>query len=73
MYLEKFWNFLMLLEFHELEYYKKLDFSTLEYLKSDKSQHIFETVIDCNIIYKKSTIGPFLPRKSTKENFNSYS
>ena len=42
----------MVLEFHELEYHGKLDFAKLEYLKSDKSLHISETVIDCNIVCK---------------------
>ena len=59
----------MLLEFHELEYYKKLDFSTLEYLKSDKSQHIFEKVIDCNIIYKKKYYWTIFAKKKHKRKF----
>ena len=43
----------MVLEFHELEYYEKLDFAKLEYSNSGKFLYIFKTVVDCNIVYKK--------------------
>ena len=43
----------MVLEFMKLEYHEKLDFAKLEYSKSDKSLHIFEIVVNCNIVRKK--------------------
>ena len=44
-YTSNFQNFSMILEFHELKYHGKLNFAKLEYPKSDKSLHIFETVV----------------------------
>ena len=61
----------MVLKFKEFEYMEKfssswnlttnekLDFAKLEYPKSGKSLHIFETMVDCNIICKKYAIGLF--------------
>ena len=40
----------MVLEFHKLEYRGKLDFAKFKYLKSSKSLHIFEIMVDCNIV-----------------------
>ena len=51
-YFEKFWNFFMVLEFHELESYGKLDFVKFEYSNSSRFLHIFETIVDCNIVCK---------------------
>ena len=56
-------NFFMVLEFHELEYHGKLDFAKLEYPKSDRSLHIFETVLNCNIVFKKMLFGYFCPNR----------
>ena len=42
-----------------LEYYGKLDFATPEYSKSGRSLHIFETVVDCNIVCKNVLFGYF--------------
>ena len=36
----------MVLEFMEFEYYRKLDFTKLKYLKNNRSLYIFETVIN---------------------------
>ena len=49
---KNFENFSMVLEFHELEYHRKLDFTRLEYPKSDKSIHISKIVVDCNMVSK---------------------
>ena len=49
----------MVLKFHKLEYHGKLDFATLEYPKSGWFLHIFETVVDCNIILKNVLFGYF--------------
>ena len=51
--------FPMVLKFHKLEYHGKLDFATLEYPKSGWFLHIFETVVDCNIIWKNVLFGYF--------------
>ena len=45
----------------KLEYYEKLDFTKLEYSKSDKSLYIFETMTDCNIVCKKILFDYFRP------------
>jgi len=49
----------MVFEFHKLEYHEKLDFTKLEYQKSDRFLHISETVVDCNIVCKKMLFGYF--------------
>lgn len=49
----------MVLEFYELECEGKLDLVKLEYTKSDISLHIFETVINCNIVYKNVLFDNF--------------
>ena len=49
----------MVLEFHILEYYEKLDFTKFEYQKSGTSLHIFETVVNYNIVCKKMLLGYF--------------
>ena len=59
MYLEKFWKFFMVLEVHKLEYHRKLDFTALKYPKNNKFQHIFKTMIDCNIICKNVLFNYF--------------
>ena len=51
-YHKKFSKFSMILEFHELEYHKKLDFTKLEYSKSGKSLYISKIVVDCNMFAK---------------------
>ena len=56
-YFKFFRNFFM-----ELEYHGKLDFAKLEYPKSDRSLHIFETVVNCNIVFKKMLFGYFCPK-----------
>ena len=48
-------------EFMELKYHEKLDFAKLEYPKSDRSLHISEIVVDCNIVCKKCVIWLFSP------------
>ena len=57
--MEKFGNFFMVLEFHELEYHKKfsklfrvyffkeLEFLELEFQKSGRFLHISKIVVDC--------------------------
>ena len=42
-----------------LEYYGKLDFTKLKYPKSSISLHIFEIVVDCNIVCKKMLFSYF--------------
>ena len=49
----------MVLGFHKLEYHEKLDFAKLEYPKIDKFLHIYETVINCNIVRKNVLFGYF--------------
>ena len=51
-----------------LKYHGKLDFAKLEYPKSDRFLHIFETVVDCNIICKKGAIWLFFPHKEKRNN-----
>ena len=51
-----------------LKYHGKLDFAKLEYPKSDRFLHIFETVVDCNIICEKGAIWLFLPHKEKRNN-----
>ena len=43
----------MVLEFMKLEYHRKLNFTKLEYSKSDKPLHIFKIVVNYNIARKK--------------------
>ena len=43
----------MVLEFHKLKYHGKLDFAKLKYPKSGRNLHISETIVNCNIVYKK--------------------
>ena len=45
----------------KLEYHGKLDFAKLKYPKSGRFLYIFETVIDCNIVYKKMLLDYFRP------------
>ena len=53
-YFEKFWKLFMVLElFMEFEYYRKLDFTKLKYLKNNRFLYIFEIVINWNIVCKK--------------------
>ena len=54
-----------------LEYHGKLDFAKLEYPKSDRFLHIFETVVDCNIICEKGAIWIFF-RTKRKETTQKY-
>ena len=49
----------MVLEFHKLEYYGKLNFAKLEYPKNDILLRIFETVIDYNIFCENVLFGYF--------------
>jgi len=42
-----------------LEYHGKLDFTKFDYLKSGRSLHFFETVVDCNIVCKKMLFSYF--------------
>ena len=49
----------MVIEFHKLEYHGKLDFFTLKYPKSGRSLHIFEIVVDYNIVCKNMLFDYF--------------
>ena len=40
----------MVLEFMELEYYGKLNFTKFEYPKSGRSLYIFKTLVNYNIV-----------------------
>ena len=51
----------MVLEFHKLEYHGKLNFTKLEYPKSDRSLYISEIVVDCNIVFENVLFGYFHP------------
>ena len=57
----------MVLKFHKLEDHGKLNFAKLEYPKSDRSLHIFETVVNCNIICNKMLFGYFRQEKIVKD------
>ena len=57
--LKDFENFSIVLEFKELEYHGKLDFTKLEYLKNVRSLYIYETMVDCDIICKNLLFGYF--------------
>ena len=46
-------------------YHGKLNFAKLEYSNSGKFLHIFETVVDCNIICKNVLFGYFHPEVIT--------
>ena len=48
-------------EFMALKYHEELDFAKLKYPKSDRSLHISETVVDCNIVCKKCVICLYSP------------
>ena len=45
--LKNFENFSMVFEYHE-----KLNFTKLEYQKNSRSLYIFETIVDCSIVYE---------------------
>ena len=51
---KNFQNFSMVLEYHG-----KLDFTKFEYLKSGRSLHFSETMVDCNIVCKKMLFSYF--------------
>ena len=51
----------MVLEFHKLEYHGKLDFTKLEYPKSDRSLYISETVVNCNMVFEMCYLAIFTP------------
>ena len=55
----------MILEFHELESYGKLDFAKFEFSNSSRFLHIFETVVDCNIVCKNVLFRYFRPKVIT--------
>ena len=52
-------TFFMVLEFMKLEYHRKLNFNKLEYPKSGRSLHIFETVLNYNIVCKNVLLDYF--------------
>ena len=43
----------MELEFHELEFYGKLEFPTLKFPINGRSLHILKIMVDCKILKKK--------------------
>ena len=64
-YFENFEIFLWYSSSWELKYYEKLDFSKFEYSNSGRFLHIFETIVDYNIVCKKMLFGYFCPEVIT--------
>ena len=60
MYLEKFWKFFMVLEFHKLKYHGKLDFHKIEFQKSDKLLNILQMIVDSYIFFLTVAYGHFV-------------
>ena len=47
------------LKFLELKLHGKLEFEELEFLNSDRSLYILETMVDCNIFWQIVVFGQF--------------
>ena len=60
-YIKKSQNFFLILEFHEFEYHKKLDFHKIKFKKSNRLLNILQTVVNCKIFLKIVVFGHFGP------------